>query len=307
MELALATWNIYWFGANPPKEGGTRTEGDLRKIGEVIRRLSPSVLALQEIVDAELLKQVLSYASGDGREYTIEAEGALLTSAPQESLDPAKGRQKVFFCYDRNTIAVRRWAPLDSPGSRKPLAADFWHEPSGTGFTAVAVHLQAGYPNFLDQEDAGRRRREAGSLRDWLTGRAADGNPAFPEPGYPRVVAMGDFNAELNLSGESPADPHGSLDPLREMEAQGWFVRRPQPTEGRWRTTLFANDRYVIDLMILSPGMADVTNALPSVYAWDFDPALGGPDAFRSGAAEFDPLKHYAVSDHRIVRSTARL
>ena len=75
MEIVLATWNIYWLGSTPPKEKGARTEEDLKTIGDVIRHVSPDVLALQEIVDPEVLKDVLRHASSGGREYVIEAGG----------------------------------------------------------------------------------------------------------------------------------------------------------------------------------------------------------------------------------------
>jgi endonuclease/exonuclease/phosphatase family metal-dependent hydrolase len=308
MSTVIATWNIYWLGSTDPHKHAARSAEDERAIAEVIRRRSPDVLALQEIVDPAMLQRILALAGGHERTYVIEAGGQPLTSA-RLPLDPAQGRQSVFFCYDSEKFKVDRWAALSSPGGRRPLAVDFWHKDSKTGFTAVAVHLKAGWTNgFLDEDEGRQRREEAAALAAWLKGEATAENPGFPKPGYDRVVVLGDLNAELNLPGAPPRDPNDSLRPLADLAQQGWTIDDPAPDGEHRITSLFESDTYVIDLMLLSPAMADaLTNPKPSVYAWDFDPLLAGPEAFHDGPGGSGKLKNYHVSDHRMVWAAADL
>jgi hypothetical protein len=75
----------------------------------------------------------------------------------------------------------------------------------------------------------------------------------------------------------------------------------PEPDGDRWETSLYANDHYVIDFILLSPGMAARQTSASRIYAWDHDPELGGPARFHAGTDGTGPLKHYRVSDHRPV------
>src|SRR5688572_13856823 len=298
--MKIATWNIYWLGDRSGKI--ERTPQDERLIAEVIKRLSPDVLALEEIVDPLVLRRILERASGGGRHYVVtDAAANWLTSDP----DPtgAANLQKLFLCINTKTVEFVKGAAITGGPKfgRKPYAAVLRDRASGREFVAVAVHLRAGFPDFLDPEDAADREREARALADWLRGKAEAKNPAFPKPEHARpageeeapanVVVLGDFNAEL-------LDPNDSLDPLA---LPGWVWENPAPDNGRREPALYNGDRLVIDFIILSPTMAARATTPPSVYAWDYDPALGCPAAFHTGPNGSGNLKGYGVSDHRPV------
>jgi endonuclease/exonuclease/phosphatase family metal-dependent hydrolase len=292
--MKIATWNIYWLG-DRDGEHIVRTDEDKHLIANVIKNLSPDVLALQEIVDPLVMQEILEMANGEGRDYTIRSgQGDWLTSDSNPE-DESNGLQKVFLCINRVTVEYLRGAAIrGGPGGRRPFAAVLRHRVSGAEFVTVAAHLRAGYPGFLDKGDADVRREEAAALALWLQGKAAASNPSLPEPGNDDVVVLGDFNAELK-------DPNKSLVPLGAEELSKWTWDNPEPDGSRWETAIYENDHLIIDFIILSPAMADKVTSPPTIYAWDYDPALGGPTHFHHGAGGSGKLKNYKVSDHRPV------
>jgi endonuclease/exonuclease/phosphatase family metal-dependent hydrolase len=302
-KIKIATWNIYWLGDREGKV--VRSAQHEQLIAQVIRHIAPDVLALEEIVDPFVMERILEQASGEGRDYVIRSgEGGWLTSDPDPT-DPENGRQKVFLCVNRETVDVLRGTSLRGGpagyGFRRPYAALLCHRESGTEFVAVAVHLRSGYPSFLDDEDAKNRQKEALALAKWLRGEAADENPTFAEPGRDEIVVLGDFNAEHNDPAHAGLkDPNCSLDPLRDA-LSCWTWKDPEPDGERWETAIYAGDRYVIDFMLLSPAMAARAVVPPRIYAWDHDPAMGGPTRFHQGPGGSGNLKGYEVSDHRPV------
>lgn len=66
--MKIATWNIYWLG-DRTKKLITRAKADHKLIAEVIKNISPDVLALEEIVDPLVMETILKLASGDGKDY----------------------------------------------------------------------------------------------------------------------------------------------------------------------------------------------------------------------------------------------
>jgi endonuclease/exonuclease/phosphatase family metal-dependent hydrolase len=292
--MKIATWNIYWLG-DRVGEFITRSEADYQTIADVIRNVSPDVLALEEIVDPAVMEHILQLAGGDGRDYVIRSDGQWLTSDSNPT-DESKNLQKVFLCINRETVEFLHGAKIRGGpgGGRRPYAAALRHKKSGVEFVAVALHLRSGYPAFLDEEDASFRRKEVEALALWLQGQAESENPEFGRPDSDNVVVLGDFNAQFD-------DPNHSLDAFREAGLSGWMWDGPKPDGNRWETAIYEGDQYVIDFIILSPTLKDKVASPPTVYAWDFDPKLGGPVKFHSGPNGSGNLKGYGVSDHRPV------
>ena len=169
------------------------------------------------------------------------------------------------------------------------------HKASDTKFVAVAIHLRAGFPDFLNEDDAAFRKQEAEALASWLQGQSETENPSFPKPDSDKIVVLGDFNAEFN-------DPNQSLNPLREGKLSNWTWNNPKP-DGIHRETAI-DDRLVIDFIMLSPALKiepPPTVSFPAIYAWDYDPILGGAIQFHEEVNGSDNLKNYKVSDHRPV------
>ena len=292
--MRIATWNIYWLGDRDESEI-RRSESDYELIARVIRQIAPDVLALQEIVDPLLLEHILDLANGEGRDYVIKSgDSNWLTSDPKP-LDPANDYQKVFFCINNATIEfVQGAAILGGPWGRKPYAAKLRERSSGKEFVAVVAHLRAGWPNFLDADEAAIRRDEVEALTQWLGGQATAENNIFPEPDTDDVVILGDFNAQMN-------DTNQSLAPLSAGNMANWSWMRPSPDGDHWETAIYNGDRYVIDFILFSESLKQKISSQPKIYAWDHDPAMGGSEVFHLGPNGTGDLRGYGVSDHRPV------
>lgn len=290
--MKLATWNIYWLGDRNGKFI-VRTEEDEALIARVIKQIRPDVLAIQEVVDPKALERVLEKAREPGYEYTIRSEdGTWLTSDPKPELE-TNNWQKTFLCLNRSTIEFSVGGAIKGgPGRRKPYAAELRHRESNREFTAVAVHFQSGFPDFLNQEDANKRLAQTQALARWLRGDAADANQHLQRPATDQIVVLGDFNAEKN-------DPNDSLSALQEGPFASW--RWEHPTSGIGQAATAINDGYIIDFIMFSPEMADSAEE-PRIYSYDLDPALGGATEFHSGIDGSGLLREPPkVSDHRPV------
>ena len=173
--MKLATWNIYWLGERTG-DHIVRTEEDEALIAQVVARIKPDVLAIQEVVDPLALERVLEKAKAPGQEYTIRGgDGTWLTSdrAPDSETN---NWQKTFLCLNESTIEFVSGGAIKGAAGRRPYAAELRHRDSGRAFTAVAVHFQSGWPAFLGEDDANKRRDQAEALTRWLQGEAAESN-----------------------------------------------------------------------------------------------------------------------------------
>jgi endonuclease/exonuclease/phosphatase family metal-dependent hydrolase len=292
--MRVATWNIYWLGERTG-EKIVRSESDYNLIAQVIDRLSPDVLALEEIVDPLVMQQILTLASTEGRDYIIKTSDTNWLTSDSKPLDTEKDLQKVFLCINNKTVEFIRGAAINGgPGGRRPYAARLRERLSGKEFVVVGVHLRSGFPNFLGPEDAKVRRKEVEALIKWLGGEAQEQNHAFPKPDSDDVVVLGDCNAEKD-------DPNQSLSAMGMGFMSNWLWDKPAPDGGHWETALYEGDRFVIDFILLSPSLRNKVVSPPSVYAWDYDAALGGPSKFHEGPNGSGSLKGYGVSDHRPV------
>ena len=292
--MRIATWNIYWLGDRDQSEI-TRSDADYELIARVIRQLAPDVLALQEIVDPQLLQHILNLANGEGRDYVIKSGDSNWFTSDRKPLDPTNDYQKVFFCINNATIEFVHGAAIrGGPSVRRPYAAKLRERSSGKEFIAVVTHLRAGWPNFLDPGEAADRLDEVKALTKWLGGTATAENNMFPEPDTDDVVILGDFNAEMN-------DPNQSLAPLRMGNMANWSWMQPAPDGNHRETALYGNDRYVIDFILFSESLAQKITTQPKIYAWDHDPAMGGSETFHVGPNGTGNLRGYGVSDHRPV------
>lgn len=289
--MKIASWNIYWLG-DRFGEFIKRTDADYQIIAEVIKNVSPDVLALEEIVDPEVLESILKLASVDGKNYVIRRpdDGGWLTSDSNPT-DHSKNLQKVFLCLNTETVEFLHGSEIrGGPGGRRPFAALLRDKISGTEFVTVAVHLRSGYPVFLDKEDADFRKKEVALLTRWIGGQAQAENLSYQKPDSDKIIVLGDFNAEMN-------DPNKSLDDFRQGAFSTWIWNNPKADGNHYVTAI--DDRYVIDFIMLSPALQNKITLPPTVYAWDHDSNLGAAEKFHDGLN--GGLKNYGVSDHRPV------
>jgi len=299
--MRVATWNIYWLGEERTGHRIQRSEPDYKLIAQVIDRLKPDVLALEEIVDPLVMEHILGLASTEGGEYIIKTSDTNWLTSDSQPLDTSHDLQKVFLCINNKTVEFISGAAIKGgPGRRPPYAARLRERSSGKEFVVVGLHLKAGFPEFLNVESAGVRSKEAKALIKWLSGEAQEDNHAFPKPDSDDVVVLGDCNAEKE-------DPNQSLSALGTGFMSNWLWDKPVPDGEHWQTALYETDRFVIDFIILSPSLQTKVVSPPSVYAWDYDAALGGPSKFHEGPHGSGNLKGYGVSDHRPVVTELQL
>jgi hypothetical protein len=108
--MRIATWNIYWLG-DRMGEHIVRTEDDEQLIAEVIKNVSPDVLALEEIVDPLVMERILTLASGPGRQYVMRSNnGAWFTSDPKPTSE--QNLQKAFLCINNETVEFLHGAAI---------------------------------------------------------------------------------------------------------------------------------------------------------------------------------------------------
>ena len=182
-EISLVTLNLYHDKANWPKR--------LPLILAELRRLNPDVIALQEVIGHENLRnQAQVLADALGYEYAFS------------SVDPENHPQRY-----GNAILTRR-----------PILAQHWTrlEPLDDSRTALHLRIAVGervlnvYTTHLHWTDGGgaiRERQIAGLMR--FIDDTADGAPS---------LVAGDFNAiasapELKALSENFADAYGALHP----------------------------------------------------------------------------------------------
>jgi endonuclease/exonuclease/phosphatase family metal-dependent hydrolase len=298
--MQIATWNIFWLGARTNDEVD-RTEEDYKLIADVINRISPDVLALQEIVDPLVMEEILTLANGEGRNYAIRTSESNWLTSDSKPLDMSKDIQKLFICINNETIEFIKGAAIrGGPGGRRPYAVRLRHRATGKEFVVVGLHLRSGFPEFFDEDDAAFRLKEVQGLIRWLGGQAKEENELFPEPDSEDIVVLGDLNAKID-------DPNESLAPLGEGSMTNWLWTKPEPDGTEWETALYAGDHLVIDFILLSEALRAKVVTPPSVYAWDYDPLMGGPTKFHSGPNGSGNLKGYEVSDHRPVFTEVEL
>jgi len=291
--MRIATWNIYWLGERTG-EKIQRSESDYELIARAIRQLAPDVLALEEIVDPLVMETILKLVNADGFDYTIRSGSDWLTSDPHPT-DQGSNLQKPFICINNKTVEVVKGSTIfGGPSGRRPYALKLRERSSGKEFIAIGVHLRSGYPDFLDDGDADVRRKEVKGITAWLQGDGTTANHNYPRPDCDDVLLFGDFNAQMD-------DPNHSLDGLTSGNMAHWLWQKPAPDGNHWETALYEGDHFVIDFILLSESLKQKVVSGPKVYAWDFDPQMGGGTAFHVGPNGSGNLKGYGVSDHRPV------
>ncbi|GEM_PF-2829776 len=289
--LRVASFNLFWFGTSHPRRA-PRGPKDLALVRSVLDRLDAHVLALQEVVDVDLLARTVGE-----RWSCVGASGAPVCS-PAVEPEGAQERLKLVLAWDTSAIELlgtehvqlRRTA--DFRGRRPPLVAHVRHRASGWRFAVVVAHLKAGPHTEPGGPEGATRDRECRRLADWL-------GDHLDEP----VLLLGDLNASVD---------HSSLRALRAPPVDAFHWQAAQhPTEA-WTTW---RERLIIDHILLSPPAAARLASPPAIYAFDQDPALDddqrglhhlrridGHFAEPGRDAPYQAVENlYRVSDHRPV------
>jgi endonuclease/exonuclease/phosphatase family metal-dependent hydrolase len=277
--MKLATFNIAWLGGDKIE----RTEEDKSLIARVIAKLDADVVVFQEIVDPKVLQEIVDSAS------VTTLRSYRLYDNDNQLLGVGKDKdQKVVITYDDQGYELMAASPIFGGIGRLPYGVRIQKIANGTEVLIVGVHFQSGYPNFTDQDDAEKRKKQCQHLADWIAGQKVALNPVFPMPlSDERVVIMGDFNALYDSNQPAYAGVVASLNPLREGHMAEWCWEKPlaDPAGGDRQTSYL--EGLLIDFAMLSPSLKGYMITPPTIYAFDHDPDIGVADA--------------RVSDHRPV------
>jgi len=277
--MKLATFNIAWLGGDKID----RTEDDNKLIARVIAKLDADVVVFQEIVSPKVLQEITDLASGmTSRSYKLHDKANQLLGVGKEK------DQKVVIAYDDRICELIAATTILGGIGRLPFGVRIQNVASEGGVLVVGVHFQSGYPNFTDQDDAEKRKKQCQHLADWIAGQKVALNPVFPMPlPEEQVVIMGDFNALYDSNEPAYAGVVASLNPLREGHMAEWWWEKPlaDPSGGDRSTSYL--ERLLIDFVMLSPSLKERIIRPPTIYAFDHDPDIGVADE--------------RVSDHRPV------
>jgi endonuclease/exonuclease/phosphatase family metal-dependent hydrolase len=182
--LRVVSWNIANFEGDPAQH-------DLARIREVIERLDPDVLALQEIKRGEALTELLP-----DWDMVVSERGG-------------RGHQKLVIAWrrDRVTLLASEEHPQLSLGGRvRPgLSGYLRGRDGGPDFWLVVVHLKA-MPSAIDL-----RREQWPQLLEIVEGLVGRGGPGGVGKDDRDLLIVGDFNS-TGPPGGQPAIEHRELE-----------------------------------------------------------------------------------------------
>lgn len=202
--LKIASWNVANLASGPgvPLRGHERTVADYQHIRDIIAKLSPDVIALQEVGSFPAARAIL------GGEYTIIFEERCLKNAAHCEADVDDIFTAIAYRTSLGTlkpiqvpqlaIEHRGICPADAPRPvRGGVGVELSHE--GTEYIVLSVHLKASCKNNdaesrPDQTgDCETSRRQFAILADWINAERIAGR---------EVIIAGDFNREFEENGD---------------------------------------------------------------------------------------------------------
>jgi endonuclease/exonuclease/phosphatase family metal-dependent hydrolase len=270
--LRVATLNVYYFGARPgdglPAEF-FHTPDDDQRLAELIRRLDPAVLALQEIVDVPRLESVLARVDPAWR---IRDAAGRLVATPA----PGKPLQRVVVAWRADRVDLLDWSTPITGAPRRPVVCRLRVRGSGADLCVIAVHTKSSDPLWWpgrtpEPPDSADPTSVDGAKQRWtLCGRIERWLASHPDDAAHALV-LGDFNA---VPGAPELRPLG-LDAMQAWQRAATVQTPPPPAGDRvWSTS---TDQVVIDQAYCSPAIAARLAGPAVLYAFDLDPTFPGP------------------------------
>lgn len=208
-QVRIATWNLEWFFDDDQSDNKTplahkmsapskeEYQWRLSHTAEVIAKLQPTVLALQEVENRKVVedlarelrtKRHLDYhiAFVQGNDTATEQDVAFLVL-------PTKFRA---YRGERDARIAREKDRYNIPSKHLFLDIAFGEGNHQTRLTLVTVHFKSG----SDGED--QRQRQARTVRYWLQDEIKAGA---------NLIVLGDFNSSAHVGHDSPASSIGIL------------------------------------------------------------------------------------------------
>lgn len=194
--LTVMSWNLEWFGT--PRV--TRTDADYAYFTDVIRRVSPDIIAFQEADSKEAVERILP--KGQYSLYLSDRHGKASESFRNSNQYTGFAIRQSLPVSDPKDIASLniRTAPKSGERARKGrLRYGTYvvvHPQSGTPIHLLSVHLKSGcYSSKISRQSASCRvlSYQAGVLKNWIDQRLA-AKESF--------LISGDFNHRMADSGD---------------------------------------------------------------------------------------------------------
>lgn len=248
-DFKIMSWNIEWFG--DPNNCGCDTSLQRQNVRDMLAIEKPDILALQEIVDIDLLRSI---ADADGYEMIVSPYGSLASDTQSGNYARA---QKLAFLFRKGShinlitsygLARSTYPFLSNNNSpyyyfasgRFPFLATFELRDGSDSdtITLVNIHGKAG----SSTADYTRRRNGAEVIQDSLDAQFSDAN----------VLVLGDFNDLLGgsiLSGTA-------FSPYRYNILAGYIpLTHPDSLPGQ--TTYVYRNSSIIDNFLANSSFAN--------------------------------------------------
>ncbi|MCY2958373.1 MAG: hypothetical protein NT107_15210 [Planctomycetota bacterium] len=239
--LRIGTWNLEFLGAPGDFRNKLpmRDEDDFRKLGQKVRELGVSVLAVQEISGEAPLQKVTA-AAGPSWRMVLGTTGIWENSPVSQSIG---------FLYDTARLELLTaeellFLPRELEGvpifHRVPVTATFRDKVTGFDFRLVTVHLKAGQK----EPDLKKRELEALQLKRWLDTLLNDANEDQD------IAVLGDFNSSYGAKPQQILEQGSRLHYLVPKEPLPTIMHFPEQIDqvvfadgfNELRTTSFTVD-----------------------------------------------------------------
>ncbi|XXF77379.1 lamin tail domain-containing protein [Myxococcaceae bacterium GXIMD 01537] len=195
MPLAVANWNMEWFGELT--QGPTNEQLQFDNAKTVLTTTGADIYALEEVVDSAVFSQLKAELTGYDGFLSNDSSRVAAGSSYYTAFE-----QKLGVLYKSSVVSVRR-AEVVLTGSsstfagRPPLRLDLRVTRNGASedFVAIVLHLKA----FSDSTSYTARQNASIALKDYI-------DTQLPNE---RVLVLGDWNDDIDSSisgGVSPFD-----------------------------------------------------------------------------------------------------
>ncbi|WP_375749851.1 endonuclease/exonuclease/phosphatase family protein [Vibrio sp. HN007] len=241
--IKIVTWNLEWLTSSPNHRfsQSERTKEDFDTLTKYANRMSPGIVAFQEVNDVNAIKKVL------GTQYRI-------ILSDRASKDYKRHQFKEINQYTgfavRNDLTTKNHGDLrlaSNKSSKLRFATYISINISGQEIHLLSVHLKAGCRGkFKNNRSCKLLKQEVNGINQWIASRARQ-NHSF--------IVLGDFNHNLAYSNDwlyklaiRGADPEPVL-----VSANSDAICQVRSTKSKGELHSY---RYLIDHMIASADLA---------------------------------------------------
>lgn len=220
--LKIGTWNLEFLGAPGDFRNKLplRDDADFQKIGEKVRALGVSVLAVQEICGEAPLQKVAAGAGPSWR-VLLGTTGAWDNSPVSQNIGFLYDSARLDLLFAEELLSLPREAEGTPIFHRIPVTAGFRDRITGFDFRLVTVHLKAGQK----APDLKKRELEATLLKGWLDTLLANAREDQD------IAVLGDFNSTYGDAPQTILEKDHKLHYLAPKQPTPTIMHFPEPID----------------------------------------------------------------------------